>query len=51
MPKITLTGDRDLVLQTILNDPLSSRLDIDQAKSVLVELLEAHRACLPQFYG
>jgi alpha-galactosidase/6-phospho-beta-glucosidase family protein len=46
-----LTGDRALALQIILNDPLSSRLSIDQARHMLHAMLEANRRYLPQFFG
>jgi len=45
-----LTGDRALTLQVLLNDPLSSRLTIPQAKQMLEELLEANSQYLPQFF-
>ena len=45
-----LTGDRDLALQVLLNDPLSSRLSIEQSKAMLDELLEAHRDYLGLFF-
>jgi len=46
-----LTGDWDLALQVLLNDPLSSRLTIPQAKQLLRELLEANKQYLPFFFG
>ncbi|MEY2819356.1 MAG: hypothetical protein RL275_2819 [Chloroflexota bacterium] len=45
-----LTGDRNLALQVLLNDPLSSRLTIVQANQMLDEMLEANKQCLPQFF-
>jgi alpha-galactosidase len=45
-----LTGDRALALQVLLNDPLSSRLTLDQAGAMLEELLEANRVFLPAFF-
>lgn len=45
-----LTGDRHLALQILLNDPLSSRLTIPQARHMLDELLEANQQYLPQFF-
>ncbi len=46
-----LTGDRRLALQVLLNDPLSSRLTVDQAGSMLEEMLAANRDYLPQFFS
>jgi alpha-galactosidase/6-phospho-beta-glucosidase family protein len=46
-----MTGSRDLVLQVLLNDPLSSRLTITRAKQMLEELLEANKQYLPQFFA
>ncbi|HUV38858.1 MAG TPA: hypothetical protein VMY39_04560 [Planctomycetota bacterium] len=43
-----LTGDRDLVLQAMLNDPLVKNLE--DAKKMTKELLEANRRWLPQFF-
>ena len=45
-----LTGDRTLALQVLLNDPLSARLTIPQAKQMLVEMLEANKQYLPIFF-
>ena len=45
-----LTGNRALALQVLLNDPLSCRLTVDQAQSMLAELLEANRIWLPIFF-
>lgn len=45
-----LTGDRHLALQILLNDPLSSRLTIPQARHMLDELLEANQQYLAQFF-
>lgn len=45
-----LAGDRALALQVVLNDPLSSRLTLDQAEALLDEMLEANRAYLPAFF-
>jgi len=42
-----LTGDRQLALQAIVNDPLVASLDI--ARSLLDDLLEAHAPLLPLF--
>lgn len=46
-----LSGDWDLALQVLLNDPLSSRLTIPQAKQMLAELLEANKQYLPKFFA
>jgi len=46
-----LTGSWDLALQVLLNDPLSSRLTIPQARQMLHELLEANKVYLPKFFG
>ena len=43
-----LTGDRDLVLQAMLNDPLVR--DLEDAKKMTMELLDANRRWLPQFF-
>jgi len=43
-----LTGDRDLVLQAMLNDPLVRNLE--DAKKMTDELLEANKRWLPQFF-
>jgi len=45
-----LTGDRNLALQVLLNDPLSSRLTIVQANQMLDEMLEANKQYLQQFF-
>ena len=45
-----LNGDRQLALQVLLNDPLSSRLTISQAKQMLDELLEANQPYLSKFF-
>ena len=45
-----MNGDRNLALQVLLNDPLSSRLTIGQAKQMLEELLEANRGWLRRFF-
>jgi alpha-galactosidase len=45
-----LKGDRCLALQVLLNDPLSSRLTVDQADTMLTDLLAANRDFLPQFH-
>jgi alpha-galactosidase len=46
-----LTGSWELALQVLLNDPLSSRLEISQARQLLRELLEANRQYLPLFFN
>jgi len=43
-----LTGSRELALQALVNDPMVRELDT--AEPMLNELLEAHRAYLPQFF-
>jgi alpha-galactosidase len=45
-----LTGDWNLALQVLLNDPLSGRLSIPQARQLLRELLEANQKYLPLFF-
>lgn len=45
------TGSREIALQVLLNDPLSSRLTVDEAKQMLAELLEAHKQYLPRFFS
>jgi alpha-galactosidase len=45
-----LKGSRELAMQVLLNDPLSSRLKIRDAKQMLKELLEANRDYLPSFF-
>jgi alpha-galactosidase len=44
-----VTGDRQLALQSLLLDPVITDLDI--AKQVLEDYLEAYRDLLPQFWG
>ncbi|NWG33217.1 MAG: hypothetical protein HXY42_02145 [Chloroflexi bacterium] len=44
-----LTGDRGLALQVLLNDPLSGRLTVPQARHMLDELLEANERYLGRF--
>ena len=48
--RAALSGDRQLALQVLLNDPLSSRLTIAQAANMLEDLLEANRQVLPNFF-
>ena len=43
-----LTGDRDLVLQAILNDPLTN--NFENAKKMTDELIEANKKYLPLFF-
>jgi alpha-galactosidase len=45
-----MTGSRELALQVLLNDPLSSRLTVDQARQMLEDLLEGNRQYLPRFF-
>lgn len=44
-------GSREITLQVLLNDPLSSRLTIPQAKQLLEELLKANKQYLPLFFA
>jgi alpha-galactosidase len=44
-----MSGSREIALQVLLNDPLSSRLTIPQAQEMLEELLEANRVYLQKF--
>lgn len=44
-----MSGSRELALQVLLNDPLSSRLTIPQAKQLLEEMLEANKQHLQMF--
>ena len=46
-----LSGSRQLALQVLLNDPLSSRLRVEEASQMLEELLEANRSYLPKFFS
>ena len=43
-----LTGDRSLVLQVLLNDPLSGRLTIAQARQLPAEMLEVNKQYSPK---
>ena len=43
------TGDRNLALQALLNDPLMEGCGFSLASKMLDELLEAHASFLPQF--
>jgi alpha-galactosidase len=45
-----MRGDREIALQVLLNDPLSSRLSIPQATQMLEEMMEANRFYLPKFF-
>ncbi len=45
-----MSGSREMALQVLLNDPLSSRLTISQAKEMLDEMLEANKVHLPKFF-
>ncbi len=45
-----MTGNRDVALQVLLNDPLSSRLMVEQARQMLKDLLEANREYLAKFF-
>ena len=44
-----VSGNREIALQVLLNDSLSSRLSIPQAKQMLDELLEVNKQYLPKF--
>jgi alpha-galactosidase len=44
-----LTGDRELVFEALLSDPLSSRIDWDQLQAMTDDLLDATARWLPQF--
>jgi alpha-galactosidase len=44
-----VTGDRDMALHVLLNDPLTR--DLDDAVKMLDEMLEATKRYLPQFFG
>jgi alpha-galactosidase len=44
-----LTGDPELALQVLLNDPLSGRLTLSQTTKMLDELIEANIGYLPGF--
>ncbi len=45
-----VSGNREIALQVLLNDSLSSRLSIPQAKQMLDELLEVNKQYLPKFF-
>ena len=45
-----MTGSRELALQVLLNDPLSSRLTVPLARQLLNDLLEANKQYLPKFF-
>ena len=46
-----LTGNRQLALQVLLNDPLSSRLTIQDARQMLEKLIEANHRYLPKYFS
>jgi alpha-galactosidase/6-phospho-beta-glucosidase family protein len=46
-----MSGSREIALQVLLNDPLSSRLTVGQAGEMLEELLDANRRYLPLFFN
>jgi alpha-galactosidase/6-phospho-beta-glucosidase family protein len=46
----SLTASREITLQVLLNDPLSSRLTVSQARQMMEELLDANRQYLPLFF-
>jgi alpha-galactosidase len=45
-----MKGDRQIALQALLMDPLSYSLEIDTARKMLEEMLEAQRIWLPRFF-
>jgi alpha-galactosidase len=44
-----LSGDRDLVVEAMLLDPLAGRIDFDQLEHMTAEMLAATSRWLPQF--
>lgn len=47
-----ITSDPEVVFQAFAMDPLTaSVLPLDEIRSLVIELLEAHRFCLPNFEG
>jgi alpha-galactosidase len=44
-----LTGSRELALQVLLSDPISSRLTVPQARQMLAEMLEANKVYLSKY--
>ena len=44
-----VTGDRDMVFEAMLLDPLAGRIDYDQVGEMTDEMLAATKAWLPQF--
>ena len=47
-----LTGDRSLVLQAMLNDPLCGAIgDFRRMERMMDELLQANRQWLPRFFA
>lgn len=46
-----LTGDVDLALYALYNDPLCSQLTLPEIKEMGMKLLKAHKKYLPQFKG
>jgi len=45
-----MQGSREIALQVLLNDPLSSRLKINAARQMLDELLKSNKKYLPGFF-
>jgi len=45
-----MQGNREIALQVLLNDPLSSRLKINAARQMLDELLKSNKKYLPGFF-
>ena len=47
-----ITADPELVFQALAMDPLTAAvLTLDEIRNLAIELLEAHRFCLPEFEG
>mgnify|MGYP003345791012 FL=1 len=44
-----LSGDRDLVFQAMLADPLASRIDFDELRTLTNDMIDATAPWLPQF--
>jgi len=48
----SITADPELVFQAMAMDPLTAAvLTLDEIRNMTIELLEAHRFCLPTFQG
>jgi len=46
-----ITGNRELILQAMIADPLNMTGDYREIKTMMEELMEANRHLLPQFFG